>query len=254
MVEPPVLIPRPETEEWVMRLLRIMTKSKEDILAPCRVLDLCSGSGCVSLALAKHAPVGFYTGLDISEKAVNIAQHNADIHDLNNIMFKQVDIFDDAALEAAKLARYDIIVANPPYIPPREYETLDASVKDWEDRDALVGHYRASGRTQLDGLDFYHRIREISDKYLAKEEKRALTHHTPRLVLEFGKGQAQAVQEIFKDKKTVIQRDFNLLERSIDIYDDLEVEKEREARERRGRADSRFDDFHDENLKMYSLY
>lgn len=224
-VEPPILIPRPETEEWVMNLIKKMEKTKNDIVAPARVLDLCTGSGCLSLALAKHAPRFLVTGLDISKKAIQVATANSDRLGFTNTIFKQVDIFDDNALEQANLARYDLIVSNPPYITPKDYEKLDRSVKDYEDRRALVGQYRAHGKSKTsgpvsdqDGLDFYRRIREIATRYLAPSARRTLTEGIPRMVLEFGKGQDESVQEIFGAYNSKIVKDFNDIERTIEVY------------------------------------
>lgn len=225
-VEPPILIPRPETEEWVSRLIDRMTKTKVDILAPARVLDLCTGSGCISLALAKAAPTFLVTGLDISEKAVNLAKSNAERLKLPNTLFKQVDIFDDTALQEAKLAKYDIIVSNPPYITPQDYEKLDRSVKDYEDRRALVGQYRLhgkatpteSGLSANDGLDFYRRIRKVAERYLAPPDRRTFIPAIPRMVLEFGKGQAESVQNMFKGYSSRVYKDFADIERSIEIF------------------------------------
>lgn len=211
-----------------MGLLQNMKKqSKTNIVAPARILDLCSGSGCISLCLAKEAPDFFVTGLDISEKAIELSKKNALRNKLGNVIFKQVDIFNDTEIENARLTKYDLIVSNPPYITPAQYETLDRSVKGYEDVRALVGKYQNPKNITYEppqgsgeaGLDFYHRIRELAEKLLSPEKTRVFTRSIPRLVLEFGKGQAGDVQEIFKDYRTEIRKDFNDIDRTIDIYD-----------------------------------
>lgn len=228
LIEPPILIPRPETEEWTMRLLQQMTQSRGDLSAPARVLDLCSGSGCISLAIAKKAPDFFVTGLDVSEKGINLARKNAERLNIQNAIFKKVDIFDDKELESARLTKYDLIVSNPPYIPPAHYADLDRSVKDHEDMTALVGSYRnPSSRTSFTppagsgeaGLDFYYRIRELASRLLSPIDKRVFSKQIPSLVLEFGMGQADDVKKIFENYKCIVRKDFNDIERTIEVYD-----------------------------------
>lgn len=229
VVEPPVLIPRPETEEWTMRLLKLMKKTKGDLQVPARVLDLCSGSGCISLAIAKGAPDFLVTGLDISEKAIELSRKNALKNKLQNVIYKKVDIFNDEELQNAKLAKYDLIVSNPPYIPPNQHEKLDRSVKDFEDVRALVGRYQANAKDASyssppgsgeAGLDFYHRIRNLAEKLSAPYDKRAFSRAIPWLVLEFGQGQADQVKEIFQGYRCKIQKDFNDIERTIEVYEE----------------------------------
>lgn len=105
---------------------------------PLRILDVCTGSGCISLALAKHLPKDSVriTGLDISAKAISLSQHNLDLHRSqlrNPVEFHIQDVFQYTPSDEIHL-----IVSNPPYITNEEYETLDPDVKDWEDDRALV--------------------------------------------------------------------------------------------------------------------
>lgn len=105
---------------------------------PLRILDVCTGSGCISLALAKHLPKNsvHITGLDISAQAVSLSQHNLQLHQSqlqNPVEFHVQDVFKYTPLDDIHL-----IVSNPPYITTKEYETLDPGVKDWEDARALV--------------------------------------------------------------------------------------------------------------------
>lgn len=230
LVEPPILIPRPETEEWTMRLISLINKTKGNIDAPARILDLCSGSGCISLALARAAPDFFITGLDVSEKAIELSRQNALRNKVQNVVFKKVDIFNDEELDDARLTKYDMIVSNPPYIPPAEYDNLDKSVKDYEDIRALVGKYQGFNSSTASstittpqesgeaGLDFYYRIRELASKLLSPREKRVFSREIPSLVLEFGKGQGKAMRDIFGDYYHRVKEDFNQIERTIEIH------------------------------------
>ncbi|KAI8882881.1 S-adenosyl-L-methionine-dependent methyltransferase [Backusella circina FSU 941] len=126
VTKPPTLIPR----YAVPRLT-----SKE----PLRILDVCTGSGCIALALAAHLPKhsSEIVGMDISSQAIALANHNLNIHSKrlsNSVNFIQQDIFQ---FHMQKY-EFNLIVSNPPYVTDEEYEHLDSDVKDWEDHRALV--------------------------------------------------------------------------------------------------------------------
>ena len=129
-VKPPILIPRPETEEWVINLINQYEPLKHASLS---ILDLCSGTGCIALACARAFSAAHVIGTDINEDAVLLARENAQHNKLSNVTFVTGDLY-------GKLphAAYDVIVSNPPYIDPRAWHTLDASVTTWEDRQALI--------------------------------------------------------------------------------------------------------------------
>ena len=129
-VEPPILIPRHETEEWVAKLIEKFQKFKGDIQT---ILDIGTGSGCIALALAKNFPHAKVTAVDINPKALDLAQRNATLNDIQNIEFLQSDLF----TELPTNNRFDLIVSNPPYIDPAEAPTLSAQVRNWEDQGAL---------------------------------------------------------------------------------------------------------------------
>ncbi len=137
-----VLIPRPETETLVMEALGVL----KGLPTP-TVLDLCTGSGCVAIAIAKNCPAATVTATDISPGAIAIAAENARQHQVSErLMFHTGDLF--AALPAD--AVFDVIVSNPPYITSAEIATLHADVQQYEPRMALDGG--------TDGLDFIRRI------------------------------------------------------------------------------------------------
>ena len=124
-----VLIPRPETEElveWVIENHREAPK----------VIDLCSGSGCIGVALASRISISELVFVDISEGALQISKENLQAHQAENsnkFRFIQSDL-----LNAFDESDFDLIVSNPPYIPRVEYEQLDVSVKNFEPRLALL--------------------------------------------------------------------------------------------------------------------
>ncbi len=128
-VQAPILIPRPETEEWVYRLIEKLQPEKEKINT---ILDLGTGSGCIALALAHAFPRAHVTASDINPRALELAEQNARKNGINNICFIESDLFQNIPPQ-----RFDLIVSNPPYIAPAYKETLSRSVINWEDHGAL---------------------------------------------------------------------------------------------------------------------
>ncbi|MCI5754437.1 MAG: peptide chain release factor N(5)-glutamine methyltransferase [Clostridiales bacterium] len=139
-----VLIPRADTEVLVEKAL---DKFIGRDMSP-RVLDLCSGSGCIGCAIARELPASRVVMLDISDKAISLSRRNV----LHNKLTPRVTCIqmDVRSAPPVGLGTFDLIVSNPPYIPSAEMPELDASVRDYEPHTALDG-----GR---DGLDFYHAI------------------------------------------------------------------------------------------------
>ena len=149
-VSPAVLIPRPETELLVLELLERANRQQ-----PGRVLDLCTGSGCVAVAVAVHWPEARITATDLSVDALAIARQNATRHNVvERVDFLQGDLF--AALPAG--AMFDFIVSNPPYIRDDELAGLPADVARYEPELALRGG--------PDGLQCIRRILQGAVKYL----------------------------------------------------------------------------------------
>lgn len=161
-----VLIPRPETELLAEEVLRRADRKKA-----LRLLDLCTGSGCLALALAKSLPLAELTGIDISETALSYAVKNAGLNRIENARFLRGDLF-----EPVKGERFDFIVSNPPYVESGEMETLEPEIKDWEPRRALDGG--------PDGLDCYRMILRDSSHHLKDKGM---------VLLELGHGQAGRV-------------------------------------------------------------
>jgi release factor glutamine methyltransferase len=150
-VRPPILIPRPETEEWVTWLIDVYHKAG---IATFTALDLCTGTGCIGLALAKHFPLATVVGVDSNADAIALACENKCNNNLNNITFVTSNLY--AALSSTFTS--NLIVSNPPYLSSDEYDQLDADVRMWEDRDALVGGHN--------GMLFYREILQGVPKFL----------------------------------------------------------------------------------------
>ncbi len=127
-VYPPTLIPRPETEFWVQQLIEELQKNHG---LPTSILDIGSGSGCIALALAHAFPAAQVYAVDLAKTAIQLAQENAQINNINNVTFVQSNLFEDLDTNL----KFDLIVSNPPYIDPAAQ--LEPSVAHWEDHQAL---------------------------------------------------------------------------------------------------------------------
>ncbi len=137
LIEPPVLIPRPETEAWVTALIE---QAAPIANLPLTIVDMCTGSGCIAIELASSFPNATVYGIDISAKALACAQKNSIHNNITNIRWVQSDLFSRIPLDLS----IDILVSNPPYIKHSLWQTLDPSVRDWEDTAALVGGTQGS--------------------------------------------------------------------------------------------------------------
>ncbi|MCL5436812.1 MAG: peptide chain release factor N(5)-glutamine methyltransferase [Candidatus Dependentiae bacterium] len=175
-IRPPILIPRPETEWWSELLIGALHAMPTEAFT---CIDLCTGSGCIALAVAKKFPRATVWGVDISAEAIALAQENAACNKIKNCHFIVSNLYDRLPKDLSA----DIIVANPPYLGEPEFPALDASVQRWEDRAALV-----SGK---DGLDL---IRQIIAQAPARLLHRA--HSVPPVWLEIGAGQRRAIGNV----------------------------------------------------------
>jgi len=146
ITDPRALIPRPETELLVEEVLRLINERGGQV----KVLDVCTGSGCIAVAVAKFAGVDV-TAVDISPAALALAAENASMHSVN-IQLVQSDLFD-----GIKGQPFDVIISNPPYIPTAELGQLQAELTH-EPKLALDGG--------ADGLDIYRRLVPASLEYL----------------------------------------------------------------------------------------
>lgn len=176
LVNPAVLIPRPDTEIIAERAIAIAKGSGEHA----RVLDLCCGSGCIGLAVARHAPNCRVVLADASEDALRVARQNVHRTGFGG----QITSFcaDALADPPQMIWDFNLIVCNPPYIPTGELAGLDTSVRSYEPRMALDGGE--------DGLKFY---RSVAARW------RKAMRSTCILLFEVGYDQADAVEAILAE-------------------------------------------------------
>lgn len=148
-VRPGVLVPRPDTETLVETALAQLGG------APCRVLDLCTGSGCVAVSVAHYLPGAYVTAVDVAPVCVETARENAARTGVSDrVEVVCADIFG----ELSGLGRFDAVLSNPPYVRAEVIPTLEPTVRDFEPRTALDGG--------TDGLAFYRRIAELAPRLL----------------------------------------------------------------------------------------
>lgn len=191
-----VLIPRPDTEILVEELMK-------DLHGGSRILDMCTGSGCILISLMNYSNDCEGVGVDISEKALSVARENAKrlapdkkISFLCGNLFEALENGTDDVRE-----KYDIIVSNPPYIKSEVCETLMPEVKDHEPRIALDG--------TEDGLYFYREITAQAGKYLDGGGK---------LAFEIGYDQGEAVRKMMEEHGYIdveVIKDYSNLDRVV---------------------------------------
>ena len=173
-VDENVLIPRADTEILVEEAINFMQKNKKKNL---KVLDMCTGSGAIAISIAKNIESVKVYAVDLSEKALEVAQKNA----LQNGVFDKCEFIKSDMFENIK-ERFDVIISNPPYIRKKDIENLDVNVRK-EPLMALDGGE--------DGLDFYRILIDDSYKFLEKDG---------RLFLEIGYDQKEEVMSLFKER------------------------------------------------------
>lgn len=163
-----VLIPRQDTETLVEQVLKIVKPGM-------KVLDLCTGSGCVLISVLKNAPELTGMGSDISKTALLVVKKNAKLHEVDAEWVRS-DLFDNIT------ETFDVIMANPPYIPTGEILSLMPEVRDFEPENALDGG--------ADGLDFYRKIAGQVKDYL---------NPGGYVYMEIGYDQGEAVSELMRN-------------------------------------------------------
>ncbi len=169
IVNEDVLIPRPETELLVEQVVSYI---KDDEV---KVLDMCTGSGCIAVSVDRMCVNADVTAADISKKALKVAGEN-NMRNKGGVTFVQSDMFENIH------GTYDIIVSNPPYIPTSDIEVLMEEVREHEPHLALDG--------SADGLKFYREICRNADNYLNKNGK---------VFLEIGYDQGGTVPELLRE-------------------------------------------------------
>ncbi|MDR0880502.1 MAG: peptide chain release factor N(5)-glutamine methyltransferase [Clostridioides sp.] len=191
-VEEGVLIPRPDTEPLIEELIEIFA-------GRIQIVDIGTGSGAITVSLAKYLPESRVLSLDISDKPLEVGARNAEANGVaDRVQFLQSNMF--SAIENSGMV-FDLIVSNPPYIRREDIKGLQKQVKDFEPILALDGG--------TDGLDFYRDITRESKKYLKKGGI---------LAYEVGHDQAEEVSEILKSngyKKIYTKKDLSGIDRVV---------------------------------------
>ena len=202
-----VLIPRPETELLAEEALKAISSKRSAVSSDKKnpslftshisrfFLDLCTGSGCVALVLAKDFPDAQVYATDISARALKYAKENAGNNGIENITFLKGSLF--APLKEG--LTFDLITANPPYIRTSDIPGLQREVREWEPVNALDGG--------PDGLDFYREIFSQAPEYLTEKGS---------VLVELGFSQSEAVKEMARNngfKNISILKDFAGIDR-----------------------------------------
>jgi release factor glutamine methyltransferase len=194
-VDKRVLVPRPDTET----LVDVALARTEACSMSMRALDLCTGSGCVAITLAKQRPTARVHATDLSPDALAVAAENAQRLGAYNLSLSRGDLFE--AIPSG-LAPFDVVTANPPYIATAEIASLARDIKEHEPRLALDGG--------ADGLSLVRRIVAGAPEVL-----------TPGgvLAVEVGAGEAHAAARLFEERgfsNVMITRDYGRIERVVD--------------------------------------
>ena len=184
-----VLIPRTETELMAEQAIKAVTSYKLQVTSKNKdsslsILDLCTGSGCLALALAREFPDFKVYGTDISEIAIKYAEENARLNCINNVTFLRGNLFEPIEkLPTSYLPfpTFDLIISNPPYIRTDDIKNLQPEIKEWEPVSALNGG--------VDGLDFYRVLIPSAGRFLKDNGI---------IMLELGFGQSSDVAGILE--------------------------------------------------------
>lgn len=193
-VNPSVLIPRPETELLVEKILNSVEKEE-----PLRIMDIGCGSGNISVVLAKYLPNAFITAIDISKSAIQTAENNAKL----NSVEKQFVFLNKNILNGFEIGEdhFDVIVSNPPYVSSVDFVNLEPELRLYEPKIALTD--------ENDGLTFYRKISVIAKSILKDKGK---------LFFEIGAGQSQQVKNILSENgfaRITIVQDYSEIDRII---------------------------------------
>ena len=189
-VQAPILIPRPETEEWVAILIQELQPHASKITT---ILEIGTGSGCIALALGQAFTHAAIIAVDINPAALKLAQENADLNKITNVTFIKSDLFSFSSSSDVirgsihpQSLTFDLIVSNPPYISTIHKKTMMPQVLQWEDEHALFA--------QDNGL---HLIKEIIKQ--APQHLRNNPSMPYQLVLEHDNGQQDTIKKIAQE-------------------------------------------------------
>ena len=183
-VTPSVLVPRPETEVLVEKVLELASRESDEIL------DIGTGSGNIAIALAKELPRARVQAVDVSERALRVARRNAALQKAKHVHFHKSNLF--SAFRGTGV-RFDFIVSNPPYVSRGEWDGLPPEVRDFEPRRALL-----AGET---GLETIERLVRRAGAFLRPGGY---------LIFEIGDGQRDRVLALFGRRWTEIETAWDL--------------------------------------------
>ena len=193
-VSPAVLIPRPETEILVETVINSV--NKEDAF---QIMDIGSGSGNISIAIAVNLPNANVTGIEISESAITIAKENLKKYDCGErVCFLKFDVL---SVSKSELPDIDIIVSNPPYVSKEDYGKVQKEILNYEPDIAVTDFY--------DGFKFYRKIISLAAQLLK---------HNGKIFLEIAQGQSKKINGIMKEnnfKEISIIQDYQKIDRVI---------------------------------------
>ncbi|MDR1876261.1 MAG: peptide chain release factor N(5)-glutamine methyltransferase [Flavobacteriaceae bacterium] len=198
MVNPSVLIPRPETEELVDWVVKEHQNRGEEI----RIMDLCSGSGCIAIALAKKLPCAIVSGVELKEDAIELAEKNAEVNHVK-IKFIRADLTEPNRINIG--AKLDIIISNPPYIREFEKASMEDNVLKYEPAEALFV-------PDAEPLLFYGKIIEFAHKNLKPS----------------GEVYVEINQELERETKELFLEHFNFVELKQDLSGNFRMIKAKE--------------------------
>lgn len=176
-VNPDVLIPRPETELLVEKIIQDFS-NKSDF----KFLDIGIGSGNISIALLINLPNSAGIGIDVSDTALTLANFNAESNSVKDRL--ELIHFDILKDDIRLLGKFDAVISNPPYVSSEDFETLEPELKVYEPQIALTDFYN--------GLTFYRKIISIADNLLKENGK---------VYFEIGKGQSNEIKTFMENKQ-----------------------------------------------------
>ena len=191
------MIPRPQTETLIEETLKVFPADSSP-----SILEIGTGSGAISVALAKELPKAFIIATDISPDALSVARENAYFHGVKSIKFIEGDLYDPIKYQRNS---FDLIISNPPYIPSGEISGLPPGIRDYEPHIAIDGG--------SDGLEYHRKIAIGAHNYLKPGGC---------LLLEVGINQSERVSNIIsqtgKFSPPKILKDLSNVERVVKAY------------------------------------
>ena len=176
-ITPACMIPRPETELLVERAIEFLRTRT----ATQYVCDLCTGCGCIAVAIARNVTNAKIIATDISDAALNVAAKNVEKYKLQDRIKLLCGYLYEPLVPQLDAEKFDLIVCNPPYVSTAEYEALESNVKDYEPKLALFAGEK--------GLDIYRRIIDKAEQFMKAKAA---------MMLEIGFAQGEAVRKLLE--------------------------------------------------------